>query len=81
MNVSCICDPEVRPPIKLSIDNFYLDAAGNKDIKFSMSKSIELTFEEWNTALWKEKEICVSLSTFMQAKYSQTFKHIFDMSA
>ncbi|MGO5336715.1 hypothetical protein ACTQZS_07880 [Bilifractor sp. LCP19S3_H10] len=55
MNVSCICDPEVRSPIKLSIDNFYLDAAGNKDTKFSMSKSIELTFEEWNTSLWKVK--------------------------
>lgn len=55
MSISCICDPEVRSPIKLSIDNFYLDAAGNKDIKFSMSKSIELTIEEWNTALWKVK--------------------------
>lgn len=55
MKIICICDPEDTSPIKMSIDNFYLNADGNKDTKTATSKSMDLTFEEWNTALWKVK--------------------------
>lgn len=47
------CAPKESYPIKVTIDNFFLDSDGNKETNTAMSKSMDLSMEEWNTALWK----------------------------